>query len=404
MSYDYADVEQGAGRRSKTSRSTIGSVDWDPESMSYAGFDPTMSMSLTLSATDAPPATAASSEPIFDDIMGRIVFQYMSQCADVELNMDSCLVAKTIDSFMSTVDANFHPNRKLHFDPSHRQLRFLQAPDSPDAACGPREEPAEREVRPLVEAARRRCAAEGVDASAADVARAGAAFHRVVARGDCWASLCGAEAFRLHFGRATRCAGVDPALPDCALEHLFRLVPAVTGAGDGAVAPCVQPSHAEWRFFVSFIVTDATAECGAAGVAIEAREQERATADLMATFSASRCWDVGECDDGPAASSADVVPEDRYEVTADGRRCAIEALASETSVELSFFYGLETRGPLIEASVEGIEKALIHIACDDGGGGGKERALNGLQLDAINVVAIDSVPKDSVSNCKCVFL
>ena len=88
----------------------------------------------------------------------------------------------------------------------------------------------------------------------------------------------------------------------------------------------------------------------------------------------------------------------------EGTRCISAAAAPRNGVEpvpgrdveLSFFYRLETSGPLLEASVAGIEHALIEVACR-GDVGVRRVLVNDIPQDTLNIVAVNSAPKDLVS-------
>ena len=118
---------------------------------------------------------SSSDEPHISEPWGRIVFQYLSQCAGLELNLDSCLASRTIDAFMNMEDMEcgvssrvrslHETNRNLRVAKSSSGgVRFLQeSSEADDECCQP--EVTEAVLRPIMETTRQECEEDGVSDS-----------------------------------------------------------------------------------------------------------------------------------------------------------------------------------------------------------------------------------------------
>ena len=357
-------------------------------------------------STFGPPAISSSPEPVFDSILGRIIFRYMSQCTGIEFDMDNCLVAKTVDSYMNMMGASLFDGLlpstpTVRTNTLNERLQFIKPLDGPKTKCGPQEIPTEQSVRPLVDLARQQCSVgERFEVSDAEFEITLCRFLRILSRKDCWDSLCG-DSFRLHFGHAAQCAGVRMNVHLCLLDHFFHLIPPLA-MGWQESEPCIEPGNIDWSFFISFITNDATAQCGKMNIPIGASESAKMAADLTTLFAASKCWDTSYCDEEPGVSSADFSVQTPPNVM--DRLCIYEAPTYGTYVELSFYYRLETKSTsneLLQESLEDVKRALFYVACNGNRDGRRAQALNRLLRDDTNIVAVKVAPKDTVlSECK----
>mmetsp|Transcript_15742 Transcript_15742/g.28547 ORF Transcript_15742/g.28547 Transcript_15742/m.28547 type:complete len:875 (+) Transcript_15742:205-2829(+) len=381
--------------------------------------------------TVAPPATTAPPGPMLDNAMGHIISEYiyMSICTDIYLDMDNCLVSKTIDSFMSMGAPNDEvdgrllptPNRRLQglhgrlTMASNGRLRFLQASNKTEAQCGT-PKISEQDLRPLMDFNMQQCADED-DVPDEDFERTLSTFLRIFAHEDCWESLCRETDpselfFKAFFDQAAQCANVDLDIHKCAMDHIFELI-TVVDDGEQDSDPCNLPSEAELSSFVSFMMIDAKQVCNEMNITLESSEWNKATSDLVTIFTASQCWGIVDCDGEPDVSSIDYSwptespvygdeKDSRLVVTDDGYTCIYEKDTDpelERTLVLSFFYLVGTVSAderSLEKSLENIERALIYLACSVGDGR-RSRALNEYQQDTI-VVAVDSSPEDVVSS------
>ena len=451
-----AGVQEGP-RLSKASKQAKASVYvFDESSMSYAGslpffdtdvqaksakkskavydFDPSLDKFLSLSlsmpgadpsTTVAPPATTTPLESSADNEWGRLIFEYLSQCTGIELPIDSCLVSHTIDAVMSMDNAANEcgiSNRFRSLKASGGGRRFLQASngglrflqdsiETGEECCPP--EFTEQDLRPIMGDVKQQCVDEGFDVSDNLFESTLSAFLRMLANKDCWNSLC-LEAtdptglfFEILFGEAARCAGVEMTTAPCAMDHILSLL--IGDGGDGGEVqdssdPCDQPSEADFQVFALFMMYDAEAVCAEKNITLDATEWDKAVSDLVSIFSASQCWGISDCDEGLAAFPTESPVYDdekgsRYVITEDGHECIFEIDTDpelERTIELSFFYRVETVSA-DEASLEGIEGALVELVCSDGR---RSRALEEDQKET-TLVAVNSSPDDVISaDCK----
>eukprot|EP00581_Thalassiosira_minuscula_P003922 CAMPEP_0183746738 /NCGR_PEP_ID=MMETSP0737-20130205/66908_1 /TAXON_ID=385413 /ORGANISM="Thalassiosira miniscula, Strain CCMP1093" /LENGTH=998 /DNA_ID=CAMNT_0025982441 /DNA_START=123 /DNA_END=3119 /DNA_ORIENTATION=+ len=407
--------------------------DLDPD---YDDFDPSFSMdfsfdfslpSLDPVTTVIPPVTTVippvttttSSGPTSDWDLGRTIFEYMSACTGLELDVGSCLVDRTIDELMSVPHDDIYgrslrflqpSSRKLHIDQASSTLRLLT-----DDKC-PRPDINRQDMHSIMYYTRQECIAEGFDdVSDEEFEMTLVIFMRHFAHNECWESLCGegTDASELFFNimihDAAQCAGVDLDIHECAMEHLIELI-LLVGTEEQDTEPCNQPSEADFSFFVSFMLIDAEAKCREMGITLESSELTKASSDLVTIFTASQCWGIDDCNEQTVVHSFDgydwptesPVYDDekgnRFFENNDGYQCIYEIDTEpdlERDIELSFFYQIETAsadGSSLEETLNGIEAALIHLACDD------RRKTRALTHTETIVAAVESSPEDVVSS------
>ena len=185
----------------------------------------------------------------------------------------------------------------------------------------------------------------------------------------------------------------------CALDPIFDIILSVDSQEQDS-EPCDQPTEMDYAFFVNSTLKYSEAVCNDAGVTLENSELDKATDDLVAIFSASECWGVDDCSEGPLVDPPTEPTDMIFVVTENGHQCIFERSFPEVvrELEIPFYYSVETSSADQEPSLEGIETTLIKLACSDDLGARKTRML---VEEEVIVVALDSYPEDVIStDCK----
>ncbi|KAL3786924.1 hypothetical protein HJC23_013259 [Cyclotella cryptica] len=361
--------------------------------------------------------TNEGEEPALDSF-GRLVFEYLSQCSGANLVTDSCLVSGTIYYLTSYEFANDGTGAL-----NKTSGRFLQSMGENECI------PPEVDVAFLefiVNTSKKQCDVIQSTVSETEYEDTLKAFTTIFDSKSCWASLCDESSnpsdlfFKILFEEAAKCAGVIiDDVPQCVLNHIFDMIFMTDDVGVGRVrralqesSSCEPPTTSEIGYFVTFLLTEAVATCGAAGVNIDATDLDNAFDSLIKIFGASKCWGVEECEenDDNHSSNADDFTDDDDEaiLTIDGTRCYFEQVnaTSLRAIDLTYFYILETASTKEEdalASLEAIERSFVLFVC----GIDTRRSLEDTTVAEAQVyadistdpkvVAVDSNPLDMIS-------
>jgi len=255
----------------------------------------------------------------------NIAISYIEQCADLELNRDTCLYESTIHSLMSMDMSPSQPN-------SHH--RFLQMASGDDVdQCQAPELPNELFVRSIVDGAKDDCMNKGLVISDQEVDDTVADFVSLFGAQDCWIQLCeegsngnGPSEFMIQImiEEIASCAGadlesIDPCLFDQMMNLLFSPGDNDDGFGGDSLdrvrrrlqdtfdnthtnnnddlalepSPCVEePNDAEIYFVVSLLMAGAEEQCLELGETLHPGATSLASAELFKLFSAQHCWGV----------------------------------------------------------------------------------------------------------------
>ena len=394
------------------------------------------SMPTVESTTTLPPPTTTTETPPSDDSSssgdgssdeeeqdwGKLIFQYVSQCTGVPLNMDSCLVSKTIDAFIDTdVPNDCGTNGRIRHLQAPTGSRFVASPNGglrflgkdaeveEENCCAPRV--TDQDLRPIMEVAKQECIDAGVEVTDEFFLQVLYTFMRQFGNRECWTALCSEGAnpsqlfFELLFGNAARCAGVNDLerLPGCAMDSIVKVVLSVDSSEEEDSDPCSQPTEDDYDIFAVLLLLDAKSTCANEGIRLEESEWDSVHDDLVTTFSANTCWGIDDCEEPvPVVEVINLAdPQDDEKEnpfvtpSGDGHQCVVDSSPdSSRPLELPFFYRVETVSGAPDLGA--IERALIEIVCDDASTE-RVRVLVGTQ--ETNIVAVDSSPKDTV-DCK----
>lgn len=228
-------------------------------------------------------------------LLSTLQFEYLSECAGLELDTDACLVSSTIDE-MLTFQMDMGRRRFL-------QTRTLQS--SNDCAPPPMTDQIMGSIMMLA-ISNGQC--PGI--SADEYNTVFDTFMGVFAATECWESLCNPGAstellFRILFEDAAQCAGVELDVHECVYDNIIETF-AMTNAlpvrhlrrvlehDSGESYPCTGPSETEMNSFVSNLLNDAKDKCIASGVELESSSTYWASvsSDLVTVFSSPTCSGV----------------------------------------------------------------------------------------------------------------
>eukprot|EP00986_Skeletonema_menzelii_P014275 scaffold9235_cov152-Skeletonema_menzelii.AAC.5 len=236
--------------------------------------------------------------------------KYVEQCANIELNLDSCLTTKTFDFFKS-----------LDSSPSMHRPRQLQESDNVGEENCTVPEIDDTMLNAITFEAKQQCiAATGTPISDQEYSSSVEVMRDFLDAQSCWQSLCeeGENPSRMLleiiFEEIGICAQADlDAIDQCLLNQVFELLfnseesPAEDGIGDlrrklqrslsdqdmpipndsePSDEPCVeQPDDAELYFVVNLLLAGASEVCDVSSLQVSQAETE-----LFKLFRAESCW------------------------------------------------------------------------------------------------------------------
>ncbi|KAL7445767.1 hypothetical protein ACHAXH_008028 [Discostella pseudostelligera] len=214
-------------------------------------------------------------------------------------------------------------------------IRFLQAVETTDEACGRPDVP-EQDMRAIMSVAEAECEQSGIDVADVEFDSVLNTFLQLFASKGCWVSLCSGSddstelLFDILLDDAAQCAGVQLDANECVMDHIVGLLVNGGDAVAGGVPrgfprmlqqvesdPCDQPSEEELTFFVSYLLTDAEAKCTGTGVDLNSTDWYSLSSSLVTIFSSPTCWGVDGCSDGQVVSANSTtvdVPEEEQTI------------------------------------------------------------------------------------------
>ncbi len=246
-----------------------------------------------------------------------IGIKYVEQCANIELDLDSCLTRKTLDFFKS-----WGSSPSMH--------RSLQYEESDEGGCMVPEID-ETLLNALAFDAKQQCiAATGTPISDEEYNSSVEAMYEFVNAQNCWLSLCeeGENPSRMlleiTFEEIGICAQADlDAIDPCLLNQIFDLIFNVGESSDeGGIGdlrrklqrslsnqdvpepsddPCEdQPSDAELYFIVNLLLAGASESCPN----VSGSQVSKAETELFKLFGAQSCWvEMSGCEHNDEPSS-----------------------------------------------------------------------------------------------------
>ncbi|KAL3811967.1 hypothetical protein ACHAXA_011294 [Cyclostephanos tholiformis] len=223
----------------------------------------------------------------------NIAIKFISQCANLDLNTDTCLALHTINALIAGSLPSDHYNRH----------RFLQT-SSNEGGCIPPELD-ESMLRPIVEGSMQQC-----QSTEQEVDDTVSTFMLLFGAQSCWVDLCAEQAnpsevlVGIMLQEMGQCAGAKlDVINQCLLDQIFALISSpeshdlrrslqlIPGESDGSANPWAEePNEDHVRFYISMMLTGAQEKCIDMGVTFAEGEVAAAEAELIKLFEAKHCW------------------------------------------------------------------------------------------------------------------
>ena len=267
----------------------------------------------TFDDDDVSPSTTQGFDPTND-----AMFEWLKGCAGADLDKDTCLVTKTLDSF---VNMDGHSQDDDATFPSKR--RVLQ-----EEGCRP--DMSEQDLRDLMNGSRAECNQVAIGYSDEVFEGILGEFWKVFSADSCWTELCNSPdiLFKLMFDHAVKCANVDFDVDHCIMDQIFSMMFAEPTSYDDddyyyatddslanhthrvlrslqnvvngdTAADCVVVNEVDLAFMASFVLMEAQGRCAELGVLVTTEDISKASADLVQLFASPHCWgDVHACPEG----------------------------------------------------------------------------------------------------------
>lgn len=274
-----------------------------------------------------------------------IKFQYLGQCAELELDINSCIVSTYIANFMNkyaATDDNDNGSSsssrlrfllQLAFDNDNNSgtssigtlRRYLQqeitttttTTNNNDDECN-RPEITEKELRTDMTVANDQCGGSSGDGlvSLLEYEYAITTFLRLFTNVDCWVSLCDGRSngyfFKSLIANAAQCANVVLA-NDCVYDSMLdlvlggqrRVVPEVASSSSSSASSSQSstscndnlPSVEDATASIEYLLLQSKTHCTSVGVNYTSEVWDTITFDLVTIFTSSECWNWGDCDE-----------------------------------------------------------------------------------------------------------
>jgi hypothetical protein len=247
----------------------------------------------------------------------NIAVKYIEQCAELDLNTDTCLVSKTMNVLMAG---------PVSTDPHNGQSfghRFLQT--SSGEACTPPEFD-ETMLRTIVEVSMLQCFA-----TAQEVEDTVSTFMSLFGAAECWEDLCAEQStpsealVGIMLQEIGQCAGANLGFKSCLLDQIVafisspdspddatndsvrRKLQVVLGKSDEPADSWAEdPNDDQVRFFVSLMLAEAEEMCIELGETFVIGEIAEVESELIKLFEAQHCWGVpSDCNGNDNCSEDD---------------------------------------------------------------------------------------------------
>eukprot|EP00984_Skeletonema_dohrnii_P021336 scaffold10642_cov155-Skeletonema_dohrnii-CCMP3373.AAC.3 len=243
------------------------------------------------------------------------MFEWLKGCAEADLDKDTCLVTKTLDSLVNVDgqsqddDATFSSKR-----------RVLQ-----EEGCRP--DMSEQDLRYIMNGSRADCMQVAIGYSDEVFEGMFMEFWKVLSSDNCWNELCESPDIflRLMFDHAVKCANVDFDVDHCIMDQIFSMMFAEPAPYDDddyyyatddslanhthrvlrslqdvvngdTAADCVEVNEVDLAFMASFVLMEAQGRCAELGLLVSSEDISKASADLVQLFASPHCWgDVHAC-------------------------------------------------------------------------------------------------------------
>ena len=282
--------------------------------------------SLLLSSAQAQAQAQAQEDNDDGFNPAHAVFELLAQCAEVDLDKETCLVTKTLDTIISM---DGPPQDDGATFPTTRH-RVLQEEDEEE--CRP--ELSEQDLRNIMYASRADCTQVSIEYSNQDFEDTVGEFWKVFSSESCWNELCESPDImvKLMFDHAVQCAQVEFDVDQCITDHIMSMLfggPDDSydddddyygrGGTDDSLTTnhthhvlrslqevmngesnddCVVVNEFELEFIASFFLMEVEGRCTELGVLVTPEDISKASADFVKLFGSPHCWgDAHACPD-----------------------------------------------------------------------------------------------------------
>ena len=269
---------------------------------------------------------AASTQEEFDP--AEAMFDWLKQCAEADLDKDTCLFTKTLDTL---VNMDGPPEDDDITFPTRRRVL-----EEAEEGCHP--ELSEHDLRMIMIGSRADCSQVSIEYSDEVFDSMLGEMWSIFSSESCWEELCESPDIfvKLMFDHAVHCANVKFDVDECVVDQIFSMLFAgpvsydddyyyddydaydddyVTRRvlrslqdvvnGDGT-ADCVVVDEVDLAFFASFVLMDAQGRCAELGLSITLEDITKASTDLVKLFGSPHCWgDAHACPDYDDDTHAD---------------------------------------------------------------------------------------------------
>lgn len=258
--------------------------------------------------------------------MENAIFEFLNQCSEANLDVNTCLVKHTLLALgsSSSTDDDDYSSPIGEDDTGHR---FLQE----DGDCGS-PDVTEDDLRIIMDGSKAQCAAmeeeDEVSEDAFEVAVTG--IMKMITAESCMRQLCEDPSLYMEIWlqEVAQCAGVQlDGIDQCLLDGVLELMAngddmdseanrARRKLEESSSAGCQPPSSVEVSWIVSLMLMEAGSQCSE----VSPEAMSSATSDLTTIFVAQHCWSAfgeGDCDDDLNDDWSDDWSDDHYIVEKD---------------------------------------------------------------------------------------
>ena len=264
---------------------------------------------------------------------GVVLFEYLNQCAEVNMDKETCLASKTIDAivdmeegssslFPTPSPSSLVTNPGLQSkSPSSSHSKSAKVPPSPsptpgaifmrhrflqedDCAPPPLEE---QDLRDIMDSFVGECSVEVSPVSDEEYNSTLSDIMQILENSSCFQKICdedpaSTQLMEIMIEEIAKCAGVEPDINDCIMDQVIDMMvndeEDVNMSSDANrvrrhlqdSSSCEGVSEYELAWFMSLMVGTANETCSELGIFSTPVEIDKMVDDLTAIFLAQHCW------------------------------------------------------------------------------------------------------------------